>query len=648
MNTIALKTRDNPEQISDTIEILTDLLSRCTDHRKSKAAAEEASRFEDVAEYDVDARVLLLQIKDKAKLIEETAPVWQALYDADPGNEVVVRNLISSHAKHRRKKDARALLDRHFDAESGNRALLMRRAGLLDQIGFSDEGFALYEQLIEAKPEDKRARIHYAVRLDKVGRYADALAVATPLADEIAKEERYAVMQQGWRDKVECLSRLMPDRPLEGADCRMLALEALLRKYENREPREIGETMKIALLTGGLGAGGAERQLTRLARLIKSKHGANHEVSVIVKSLLLSEVKPNDFFLPDMREAEIDVVEIEEMEPILAHRQVALDDDTALLFSMMPPQVHYGVTRIAPHYRDIDCDVASVWQDGATLYGALAALFAGVPKIHLVFRGLPPSVRTERNRPEYEILFKGMAKIPGVSLMCNSKLVALEYARWLDLPNDRVEILYNAVTVPPTAVSPEDEQKWLEFDERTKDAEATLGGVFRLEALKQPTLWVRFAARYASHYPNSRFILVGDGRLREQLDKQIADLGLTDRFLLVGRSRSIDFWYDKMDVKLLLSRFEGLPNVLIEAQSAGLPVIATPTGGSSECFIEGKTGYILDDIIKPDLDAASEKVHELATRFRADPAGSASARAFADERFSEQQSLQTFLEICHS
>ncbi len=648
MKHLALNSEEPDGLDGDTIETLKGLLASCTSLRKSQIAAEQARRFEEVARFDNEAMILLLQIKDKAKLIDETADAWQSLYDEDPGVDIVVRNLINSHAKHRRGEDALDLTNRHFPADTDERGILVQRASILEAIGYPGQSYELYERLIQEQPEDDRARLHYAIRLAKVGRFADAVHAIEPVSDKLEEDERHAKTFAQWRAKVDVLRRLAPDRDLEGVDCRILSLECLLRQFENREVSTPSDGYNIALVTGGLGAGGAERQLSRLARLLKSEHGDLHKVCVVVKTLLLNEVKPNDFFLPDLQADEIEVVEIEAMEPVAAARQVDLDKDTALLFSMLPPQVHYGVTRIAPYYRENKINVASVWQDGATLYGCLAALFAGVPNIQLVFRGLPPSVRKERDQPEYEVLYKGMARIPGVTLVSNSKLVAGEYARWLDIDEADVDILYNAVTAYPTDSEAEDEQKWRKFAERTYDADTTLGGVFRLEGLKQPSLWVNFAAHYYERFPKSRFILLGDGRMREKLEKQIASLGLTDRFLLVGRTRSVGFWYQKMDVKLLLSQFEGLPNVLIEAQAAGVPVLATPTGGSSECFVEGETGYILDDILKPDLNKAVEKAHELATRFRNDAGASQAARDFVGQRFSDEQSLRTFLRLCEA
>jgi glycosyltransferase involved in cell wall biosynthesis len=49
-----------------------------------------------------------------------------------------------------------------------------------------------------------------------------------------------------------------------------------------------------------------------------------------------------------------------------------------------------------------------------------------------------------------------------------------------------------------------------------------------------------------------------------------------------------------MDLYLLTSRAEGLPNTLVEAQMMGVPVVTTPAGGAPETFIHGKTGFVLE------------------------------------------------------
>ena len=62
-------------------------------------------------------------------------------------------------------------------------------------------------------------------------------------------------------------------------------------------------------------------------------------------------------------------------------------------------------------------------------------------------------------------------------------------------------------------------------------------------------------------------------------------------------------WLDKFDLFFLCSRVEGLPNVIIEAQGFGVPVISTNAGGANETIIDGETGYIVESHDPNDLSS---------------------------------------------
>ena len=64
--------------------------------------------------------------------------------------------------------------------------------------------------------------------------------------------------------------------------------------------------------------------------------------------------------------------------------------------------------------------------------------------------------------------------------------------------------------------------------------------------------------------------------------------------MIVGESENISGWLEEMDIFLLTSSTEGLPNVIIEAQGFGVPVVCTDAGGVSEIVSEGVTGIIVD------------------------------------------------------
>jgi glycosyltransferase involved in cell wall biosynthesis len=89
------------------------------------------------------------------------------------------------------------------------------------------------------------------------------------------------------------------------------------------------------------------------------------------------------------------------------------------------------------------------------------------------------------------------------------------------------------------------------------------------------------------------FILFGDGVLREKLSRQVADAGLRGTFVLAGFRNDLDQLLPFCDLLALPSYTEGLPNVVLEAFAAGVPVVATAVGGTPEVVEDGNSGYLV-------------------------------------------------------
>ena len=102
------------------------------------------------------------------------------------------------------------------------------------------------------------------------------------------------------------------------------------------------------------------------------------------------------------------------------------------------------------------------------------------------------------------------------------------------------------------------------------------------------------AARVLKQDDRTGFVLYGEGDLRPQLERRIAERGIRERFLLPGFTHDLDAKYGGANIVALSSFTEGLPNVLLEASAAGVPVVATNVGGVSEVVSEGDTGFLVD------------------------------------------------------
>lgn len=89
------------------------------------------------------------------------------------------------------------------------------------------------------------------------------------------------------------------------------------------------------------------------------------------------------------------------------------------------------------------------------------------------------------------------------------------------------------------------------------------------------------------------FLILGEGPMRASLEQQIARLGLVGTVVLGGFRTDLERLIPGWDVGVLSSHTEGLPVAVLEAQAAGVPVVATAVGGTPEVIEEGVTGYLV-------------------------------------------------------
>ena len=117
------------------------------------------------------------------------------------------------------------------------------------------------------------------------------------------------------------------------------------------------------------------------------------------------------------------------------------------------------------------------------------------------------------------------------------------------------------------------------------DDSILVGIVGRLTEIKNHHMFLNVVARLKAIDPacrrqgDVRFIIIGDGGLRESLEQQKQDLGLDADVIFVGGRRDPQFFYPALDVVALTSLNEGTPLTLIEAMANARPVVATSVGG---------------------------------------------------------------------
>lgn len=146
-------------------------------------------------------------------------------------------------------------------------------------------------------------------------------------------------------------------------------------------------------------------------------------------------------------------------------------------------------------------------------------------------------------------------------------------------------------------------------------ADATLfGHVGRLSKQKNHPRLVEAARMVVDRMPGARFMFVGGGELRGEVEAQIASLGLQDHIVLTGLRKDVPRLLSAMDVFTLPSLFEGYGMVLIEAQVMGLPIVSTNVPTAYEAVAPIFHEYFMDPADSRGLADALIAVAERAQR----------------------------------
>jgi glycosyltransferase involved in cell wall biosynthesis len=234
----------------------------------------------------------------------------------------------------------------------------------------------------------------------------------------------------------------------------------------------------------------------------------------------------------------------------------------------------------------------------ANLLGLFAARRLGIPIVSVSHGWTAESLRVRLFEALDRRLLRRMDKV-----VCVSEGQAKKVRR-SGVPDAKVQVVRDAVRSDRFAAAEPEYRRRLEamFPQRPR---LIIGAAGRLSPEKGFGVLVDAAAQvleqgaggYTGAPPAPRldaaFVLFGDGPLRGALESQIEARGLREHFHLAGFHSDLDKFYPHFDLLVLPSYTEGLPNVVLEAFAAGVPVVATAVGGTPEVVSDGVNGYLV-------------------------------------------------------
>lgn len=143
------------------------------------------------------------------------------------------------------------------------------------------------------------------------------------------------------------------------------------------------------------------------------------------------------------------------------------------------------------------------------------------------------------------------------------------------------------------------------------DQDVVFGKIARLFHLKGHEYLIAAAKQVVDNNPNCKFLLIGDGILRPELEDQIATLGLTDHFKFTGLipPERIPFYMSALDALVHTSLREGLARTLPQALISAKPVVSYDVDGAREVTINDETGFLLPP---KSIDALAHAIQQLA------------------------------------
>lgn len=144
------------------------------------------------------------------------------------------------------------------------------------------------------------------------------------------------------------------------------------------------------------------------------------------------------------------------------------------------------------------------------------------------------------------------------------------------------------------------------------------------------------------HFPKARLIIAGDGPTRIEVERKIEALDLCNNIHLLGIKSNMQEIMCSADMLLLNSTLEGMPLVLLEAMSCGLPVVTTPAGGIPELVRPGKDGMVTKGFEQEEFaQAIIELIEDEAKLKRFGQAG----RKRVEESFSAERIVKMYEKV---
>lgn len=211
------------------------------------------------------------------------------------------------------------------------------------------------------------------------------------------------------------------------------------------------------------------------------------------------------------------------------------------------------------------------------------------------------------------------------------------------IPIEKTTLIYQGTDVRRFTSSETGRAKALKTYSLPEKAEPILGSVGSFEHRKgHPVLFDAMLKLVSGRLPNTHLIMVGDGPDEDMLKAKVIEMGLERHVTFFPFTRHPELVFERIDITVMSSLYkEGLPNVLLESMSMGVPAVSTNLGGVPEVVIDGETGYMVEP---GDSAPLADAIYKLWTDQAAFKRMGEKARLLMAERFDKEIQFDRFVD----
>ncbi|MCK4257000.1 glycosyltransferase family 4 protein [candidate division WOR-3 bacterium] len=345
------------------------------------------------------------------------------------------------------------------------------------------------------------------------------------------------------------------------------------------------------------------RKIKVLHIITKLAVGGSQENTIFTCSMLDNNLYDTSILCGTERDEEGDLI------GMAKDRKVPLFFIPELIRDINPVKDFTALLRIKKFIKNGKYDIVHTHTSKAGMVGRLAAKIDGVPVIIHTVHGWNFNDFMNPIKKNFYVLCERIAeKFTDKIIVVTKEDIKKGFKEGIR-NKEKYEVIRSGIDLEQ--FFPRECNTVLKTELGLKKEDKVIGTVTRICPQKNIEDFIKIADIVSNKVPNSKFLIVGDGKERNRIEAKIKKLQLEDRVFITGVRSDIPEILSIFDVFVSTSLWEGLPRTIVEAIACGVPVIAYAVDGVREIIKNRKNGFLMPP---KDVMRTSERVIQILNR----------------------------------